>query len=63
MNAAAIPWGALLTESVTMFLLLLGLGLGLIGMIAQQLHAETESGPGPSRRGLAYRFSFPLAET
>jgi Flp pilus assembly protein TadB len=34
MNAAAIPWGALLTESVTMFLLLLGLGLGLIGIWA-----------------------------
>jgi len=32
MNAAAIPWGALLTESVTMFLLLLGLGLGLVGV-------------------------------
>jgi len=27
MNVAAIPWGALLTESVTLFLLLLGLGL------------------------------------
>jgi len=32
MNAAAFPWGALLTESVTLFLLLLGFGLGLIGM-------------------------------
>ena len=32
MNVAAIPWGALLTESVTLFLLLIGLGLGLIGV-------------------------------
>ncbi|MBL8965423.1 MAG: PAS domain-containing protein [Spirochaetaceae bacterium] len=40
-----------------------GLGLGLIGMIAQQLRAETESGPGPAGRGLAYRFAFPLAES
>ena len=32
MNAAAFPWGALLTESVTLFLLLLGFGLGLIGI-------------------------------
>ncbi len=32
MNVAAIPWGALLTESVTLFLLLVGVGLGLIGV-------------------------------
>lgn len=32
MNVAALPWGALLTESATLFLLLLGVGLGLIGI-------------------------------
>jgi hypothetical protein len=32
MNAAAFPWGALLTESATLFLLLLSFGLGLIGI-------------------------------
>lgn len=39
-----------------------GLGLGLIEMIAQQLRADSTRGPGPAGRGLAYRFSFPLAE-
>jgi len=32
MNVATIPWGALLAEAVTLFLLLLGAGLGLIGL-------------------------------
>lgn len=32
MNTAAFPWGALLTESATLFLLLLGFGLGLIAI-------------------------------
>jgi hypothetical protein len=32
MNLAAIPWGALLCESALVFLLLVGLGLGLVGV-------------------------------
>ncbi len=32
MIAAAIPWGTLLFDSTMMFLTLLGLGLGLIGI-------------------------------
>lgn len=32
MNVGAIPWEALLMEAGTMFFLLLGLGLGLIGI-------------------------------
>lgn len=32
MNVTVIPWGALLCESARMFLLLVGLGLGLIGL-------------------------------
>jgi hypothetical protein len=32
MIATAIPWGALLTESVTLFLLLVAVGLGLVGI-------------------------------
>lgn len=32
MNVAAIPWGALLFESARIFLLLVSLGLGLIGI-------------------------------
>lgn len=32
MNAGFIPWGTLLVEATAMFLLMLGLGLGLIGI-------------------------------
>jgi hypothetical protein len=32
MSPGGIPWGALLTEALTMFLLLFGLGLSLIGV-------------------------------
>ena len=32
MNTAAFPWRALLTESATLFLVLLSFGLGLIGI-------------------------------
>jgi hypothetical protein len=32
MNVAAIPWGTLLAESATLFLLLLAVGLGLVGI-------------------------------
>lgn len=39
MNATAIPWGALLIEAVTLFLLLLGAGLSLVGLWALWLHA------------------------
>jgi len=34
MNVATIQWGALLAEAVTLFLLLLGAGLGLFGLWA-----------------------------
>ena len=32
MSVTAIPWGTLLAESVTLFLLLLAVGLGLVGI-------------------------------
>jgi hypothetical protein len=32
MSMTVIPWGTLVVEATTMFLLLLGLGLGLIGI-------------------------------
>ena len=38
MNVAAIPWGALLFEAATLFLLLLGAGLGLVGLWALWSH-------------------------
>lgn len=38
MNAVTIPWGALLAEVVSLFLLLLGAGLGLIGLWALWSH-------------------------
>jgi hypothetical protein len=38
MTATTIPWGALLAEVVSLFLLLLGAGLGLIGLWALWSH-------------------------
>ena len=38
MSATAIPWGALLAEAVTLFLLLLGAGLGFFGLWALLSH-------------------------
>lgn len=38
MSVTAIPWGALLVEAVTLFLLLLGAGLGLVGLWALWSH-------------------------
>jgi hypothetical protein len=38
MHAATIPWGALLAESVIMFVVLLGLGLCFIGIWALWSH-------------------------
>ncbi len=38
MSPVTIPWGALLTEAVTLFLLLLGAGLGLVGLWALWSH-------------------------
>jgi len=38
MSAAVIPWGTLLVDAMTMFLLLLGLGLGLVGISSLWSH-------------------------
>jgi hypothetical protein len=32
MSLSGIPWGSILTEAVTMFLCLAGVGLGLVGI-------------------------------